>query len=138
MRSACRGVPRAGIGWARALPRTLEPDLIFELSDGCAIGARTRSACARAVDRLPNRRRQVIQGYYFEVMTRPELVARHGVADSTIRDIHAGALRNLRRAAYLSIPTLDDRAWRQTELRVPSVHEHVSTHCGSWHRTGSR
>jgi len=59
--------------------------------------ARTRSACERAVERLPNRQRQVVQGHYFDAMTQPELAARHGLADSTIRNTHAGALRNLRR-----------------------------------------
>jgi len=77
--------------------RTLDLATIFELSPEYATIARTRSACERAVDRLPSRQRQVVQGYYFEAMTQPELAARHGVADSTIRNTHAGALRNLRR-----------------------------------------
>jgi DNA-directed RNA polymerase specialized sigma24 family protein len=70
---------------------------IFELSPEYATCARTRSACERAVDRLPSRQRQVVQGYYFEAMTQPELAARHGVADGTIRNTHVGALQNLRR-----------------------------------------
>jgi hypothetical protein len=37
----------------------------------------------------------VVQGYYFEAMTQPDLAARHRLADSTIRNTHAGALRNL-------------------------------------------
>jgi len=77
--------------------RTLDVDAIFELSHEYAAYARTRSACERAVDRLPNRQRQVVQGHYFEAMTQPELATRHGLADSTIRNTHAGALRNLRR-----------------------------------------
>jgi RNA polymerase sigma factor (sigma-70 family) len=77
--------------------RTLDLDAIFELSHEYATYARTGSACERAVDRLPNRQRQVVQGHYFEAMTQLELAARHGLADSTIRNTHAGALRNLRR-----------------------------------------
>lgn len=77
--------------------RTLDLPAIFELSHEYATYARTRSACERAVERLPNRQRQVVQGHYFDAMTQPELAARHGLADSTIRNTHAGALRNLRR-----------------------------------------
>lgn len=77
--------------------RTLDLQAIFELAHEYAILARTRSACERAVERLPSRQRQVIQGYYFEAMTQTALAARHGLADSTIRNTHAGALRSLRR-----------------------------------------
>ncbi len=77
--------------------RTLDLPRIFELSDEYATYARTRSACKRAVDRLPDRQRNVVQGHYFEEMTHTALAARHGLADSTIRNHHAGALRNLRR-----------------------------------------
>lgn len=77
--------------------RTLDLPAIFELSDEYATYARTRSACERAVERLPNRQRQVIQGHYFEAMTQAELARQQHVASSSIRSSHAGALKNLRR-----------------------------------------
>jgi RNA polymerase sigma factor (sigma-70 family) len=77
--------------------RTLDLPAIFDLSHEYATYARTRTACERAVERLPNRQRQVVQAYYFDAMTQTELAARHGLVDSTIRNTHTGALRNLRR-----------------------------------------
>jgi RNA polymerase sigma factor (sigma-70 family) len=77
--------------------RTLDLPRIFELSHEYSTYARTNSACQRAVERLPNRQRQVVQGHYFEAMTQTELATRHGLADSTIRNTHVSALRNLGR-----------------------------------------
>jgi DNA-directed RNA polymerase specialized sigma24 family protein len=77
--------------------RTLDLPSLFELSADYATYARTRSACERAVQRLPTRQRQVVQGHYFQHMTYAELAHEHGVADSSIRNTHAGALRNLHR-----------------------------------------
>lgn len=56
-------------------------------------------------------------------MTEPELAARHGVADSTIRNTHAGALRNLRRDDELfdvleAVGKVRDYA-RRRELEAP-------------------
>lgn len=76
--------------------RTLDLPAMFDLSHEYAIYARTRSACQRAVDRLPNRQRQVVQSHYFEAMAQTDIAARDGLADSTIRNTHSGALRNLR------------------------------------------
>jgi DNA-directed RNA polymerase specialized sigma24 family protein len=75
--------------------RTLDLPAMFDLSHEYAIYARTRSACERAVERLPNRQRQVVQSHYFEAMTQTEIAARDGRADSTIRNTHSSALRNL-------------------------------------------
>ena len=77
--------------------RTLDLATIFELSHEYATYARTHSACERAVERLPGRQRQVIQGHYYEAMTQAQLAEQYGVADSSIRNTHDGALRRLRR-----------------------------------------
>jgi RNA polymerase sigma factor (sigma-70 family) len=77
--------------------RTLDLPSIFELSHEYATYARVRGACEHAVERLPDRQREVIQGHYFRAMTHAQLAEVRGVADSTIRNTHAGALRNLRR-----------------------------------------
>ena len=90
--------------------RTLDLGAIFELSDEYAIYARTRSACERAVDRLPNRQRQVVQGYYFEAMTQPELAARDGLADSTIRSLSPWAAPVLANRFDRNLECLDDSA----------------------------
>lgn len=77
--------------------RTLDLDTIFELSAEYATYARTRSACERAVERLPDRQREVVQRHYFTAMTQTEIAGHLGVAESSVRNTHAGALRNLRR-----------------------------------------
>ena len=77
--------------------RTLDLPAMFELSDEYATYARARSACERAVDRLPNRQREVIQGRYFEAITQASLATQYRVTSSSIRSSHAGALKNLRR-----------------------------------------
>jgi RNA polymerase sigma factor (sigma-70 family) len=77
--------------------RTLDLPAIFELSKEYATYARTRSACERAVERLPNRQREVIQARYFEAMTQEQVGVRLGLASSTVRSHHSGAISNLRR-----------------------------------------
>jgi RNA polymerase sigma factor (sigma-70 family) len=76
---------------------TLDLPAIFELAHEYATYARTRTACERAVERLPDRQRQVIQSRYFEVMTQEQIALASGVAASTVRNTHRGALANLRR-----------------------------------------
>jgi RNA polymerase sigma factor (sigma-70 family) len=77
--------------------RTLDLPAMFELSAEYATYARTRSACERAVERLPGRQREVVQSHYFETMTQAEVAGQLGLAESSVRNSHAGALRNLRR-----------------------------------------
>jgi RNA polymerase sigma factor (sigma-70 family) len=77
--------------------RTLDLARLFEISAEYATYARTRSACERAVERLPPRQRQVIQKHYFEAMTHEQIAGERQVAASTVRNTHAGALRNLQR-----------------------------------------
>lgn len=76
--------------------RTLDLPSIFELAGEYASYARVQTACQRAVDRLPGRQRQVVQDHYFNAMTQADIAAVRGVADSTVRNTHRGALRNLR------------------------------------------
>ncbi len=77
--------------------RTLDLPSIFDLSAEYATYARTRSACERAVERLPGRQRQVVQQHYFEAMTQTDIAGQLGLAESSVRNTHVGALRNLRR-----------------------------------------
>lgn len=76
--------------------RTLDLPSVFELANEYASYARIQTACHRAVDRLPGRQRQVVQDHYFNAMTQADIAAVHGLADSTVRNTHSGALRNLR------------------------------------------
>jgi RNA polymerase sigma factor (sigma-70 family) len=76
---------------------TFDLPKLFELAEEYAPYARTRSACERAVDRLPDRQKQVIQAHYFEATTQAALADVHGIAASTVRNTHRGALTNLRR-----------------------------------------
>ena len=77
--------------------RTLDVPSLFELADEYAPYARVRSACERAVERLPDRQRQVIQDHYYNAMTQTQIAQLRGVADSTVRSNHQHALGNLRR-----------------------------------------
>lgn len=77
--------------------QTKDINALFTIAEEFAPYARVRSACEGAVDRLPRRQRRVIQQHYFQQMTQAEIAAASNVADSTIRNTHRGALRNLRR-----------------------------------------
>ncbi|MGH2892852.1 MAG: sigma factor-like helix-turn-helix DNA-binding protein [Solirubrobacteraceae bacterium] len=77
--------------------RTLDLPAIFELADEYATYARTRTACERAVDRLPMRQRQVIQHHYFQAMTFESVGATIGVAAATARVHHGRAMDRLER-----------------------------------------
>lgn len=77
--------------------RTLDLAAIFELAEEYASYARVGSACRRAVDRLPDRQRQVVQNHYYEEMAQADIAAASGLSDSTVRNTHSGALKNLRR-----------------------------------------
>jgi len=70
---------------------------MFELADEYATYARTSTACERAVERLPSRQRQVVQQHYFEAITQEQVALASGIAASTVRNTHRGALANLRR-----------------------------------------
>ena len=76
---------------------TLDLPRVFELAHEYATYARTRTACERAVERLPNRQRQVIQQRYFATMTQEQIAIASGIAASSVRNTHRGALANLRR-----------------------------------------
>lgn len=76
--------------------RTLDLPAIFELAHEYATYAKVQSACQRAVDRLPIRQREVVREHYYDGLPQNEIAARRGVAASTVRNTHSGALRNLR------------------------------------------
>ena len=69
---------------------------VFELAHEYASYARTRTACEQAVERLPDRQRQVIQQRYFESMTQEQIALASGIAASSVRNTHRGAITNLR------------------------------------------
>ena len=77
--------------------RTLDLPSIFELAEEYATYARTRTACERAVERLPNRQRQVIQEHYYQAMTQKQIALTARIAASSVRNTHRRALANLRR-----------------------------------------
>ena len=76
--------------------RTLDLPAIFELANEYATYARIGSACRKAVDRLPDRQRQVVQNHYYEEMTQVEIAEKNGLANSTVRNTHSHAVSNLR------------------------------------------
>lgn len=76
---------------------TLDLPRIFELAHEYATYARTTTACERAVERLPERQRQVIQQRYFEKMTQEQIASASGIAASSVRNTYRGAIANLRR-----------------------------------------
>jgi RNA polymerase sigma factor (sigma-70 family) len=86
----------ASPGYAQWL-RTFDLPKLFELAAEYAPYARTRTACERAIDRLPDRQRQVIQTHYFEATPQAQLARHLDLAASTVRNTHRGALANLRR-----------------------------------------
>jgi DNA-directed RNA polymerase specialized sigma24 family protein len=69
---------------------------VFELAHEYASYARTSTACEQAVERLPDRQRQVIQQRYFESMTQEQIALASGIAASSVRNTHRGAITNLR------------------------------------------
>lgn len=75
--------------------RTLDLPAIFDLADEYSPYARTQTACERAVERLAPRQRAVIEGHYFQSLPQTEIAKLHGLADSTVRNTHAAALRKL-------------------------------------------
>jgi RNA polymerase sigma factor (sigma-70 family) len=75
---------------------TLDLPKVFELAHEHASYARTRTACEQAVERLPDRQRQVIQQRYFESMTQEQIALASGIAASSVRNTHRGAITNLR------------------------------------------
>jgi RNA polymerase sigma factor (sigma-70 family) len=77
--------------------RTLDLPRIFELAAEFSTYARTRSACERAVERLPNRQRQVVQAHYYQEVTFADFAKRYGLQASSVRNSHDGALKNLNR-----------------------------------------
>lgn len=101
---------------------TLDLPAIFELAHEYATYARTRTACEHAVERLPDHQRQVVQSRYFEAMTQEQIALASGVAASTVRNTHRGALANLRRDDELfdvleAVGKVRDAARRQELVR---------------------
>jgi RNA polymerase sigma factor (sigma-70 family) len=77
--------------------RTLDLPALFDVADEYATYARVSKACERAVDRLPDRQRKVIRERYYNEMTQQQIASAMKVSDSTIRNTHSGALKNLRK-----------------------------------------
>jgi RNA polymerase sigma factor (sigma-70 family) len=86
----------ASPGYAQWL-RTFDMPTLFELADEYAPYARARRACERAVSRLPDRQRQVVEAYYFEETPQAEIARGLKLASSSVRNTHQGALKNLRK-----------------------------------------
>lgn len=86
---------RGSAGYSQWI-RTLDLPAVFELAEEYATYARVGSACRRAVDRLPQRQRQVVESHYYEEMTQTEIAKANGLSDSSVRNTHSGALKNLR------------------------------------------
>lgn len=76
--------------------RTFDLPKLFELAEEYAPYARARGACERAVRRLPDRQRQVVEAHYFQQTPQAEIARDLKLASSTIRNTHHGALKNLR------------------------------------------
>jgi RNA polymerase sigma factor (sigma-70 family) len=77
--------------------RTLDLPSLFDAAQEFRSYAGVQTACARAVDRLPSRQRQVVKDHYFKALTQTEIAQQRGVADSTVRNTHMAALGNLRK-----------------------------------------
>jgi DNA-directed RNA polymerase specialized sigma24 family protein len=77
--------------------RTLDMDRVFEVAEEYATYNRSRTACERAVDRLPTRQGQVVRDHYFRAMTQERIAEVRGIAASTVRNSHSKALGNLYR-----------------------------------------
>jgi RNA polymerase sigma factor (sigma-70 family) len=77
--------------------RTLDIPALFDLADEYAPYARTQLACERAVSRLPQRQRQVVEAHYFQEQPQAEIARTLKLASSSIRSTHQGALKNLGR-----------------------------------------
>lgn len=106
---------------------TLDLPSVFELAHEYATYARTRTACERAVERLPDRQRQVIQQRYFESMTQEQIASVSGIAASSVRNTHRGAITNLRRDDALfdvleAVGKVRDAARRQ-QLALEREHQ---------------
>jgi RNA polymerase sigma factor (sigma-70 family) len=76
--------------------RTLDLPAIFDLADEYASYARTQTACERAVRKLPPRQRQIVQDHYYSAMTQAQIAEERGLAASSVRNSHAGAIHTLR------------------------------------------
>jgi RNA polymerase sigma factor (sigma-70 family) len=77
--------------------RPLDIAELFNVADEYAIYTRTRTACERAVDRLPTRQGEVIRDHCSRAMTQERIAQLRGVAASTVRNSHSKALGKLRR-----------------------------------------
>jgi RNA polymerase sigma factor (sigma-70 family) len=76
--------------------RTRDLESIFELAREYSSYARISTACERAVERLPDRQRRVVEDRYFKQMTQQEIADSSGLAASSVRNSHRGAMVNLR------------------------------------------
>ncbi len=77
--------------------QTYDVPKLFELADEFAGYRAVRSACRRAVEKLPTRQREVIEQHYYEQLTQKAIAQTRGVAESTVRNTHSAALGNLRK-----------------------------------------
>lgn len=103
---------RAGMGeWRSHIPMRD----IFDVVEDFFKNEDVREACKAAVGRLPEKQREVINGYFFEEMKVPDLAARGGTSTSTIynQKRHAeGSLRDddLFFSSLLGLERVRDRA----------------------------
>ncbi|MEA2406940.1 MAG: hypothetical protein QOE69_1059 [Thermoleophilaceae bacterium] len=98
--------------------RTLDTDTMFEVAEEYAPYNRTRTACERAVNRLPTRQAEVIRDRYFRAMSQVEIAEARGLAASSVRTSHGQGLGNLGRddelfSVLAAVGKVRDRARRE-------------------------
>jgi RNA polymerase sigma factor for flagellar operon FliA len=77
------------------------------LSDGAtapealAIADETRRVIAAAIDRLPDRERELVHLYYFERLTFKAIGAKFGISESRAYQLHAQAIKRLQQDGAL-------------------------------------
>jgi len=88
---------------------------IFDVVEDFFKNEDVREACKAAVGRLPERQREVINGYFFEDLTVPVIAARRGISQSTVYNQKRDAEGNLRDddlffSSLLGLERVRDRA----------------------------
>ncbi len=68
---------------------------VFDVVEDFFKNADVRDACKSAVGRLPERQREVINGYFFEELKVPTIAARRGISQSTVYNQKRDAEGNL-------------------------------------------
>ncbi|HBY59785.1 MAG TPA: hypothetical protein DEH78_08165, partial [Solibacterales bacterium] len=75
-----------------------QPDTAAQSAEQALLDEESRHYLALALERLPEKSRKVIEGYYFEGRTLEEVGAGLGLSKSWICRVHAKALETLREA----------------------------------------